>query len=593
MKKCFFTMTFMLSLAFILSACGSGNEGSSSNDAETVSVGQSETGTSEGTGETVSEGEFRMFDDVRLRYLHVWNGGLVTPPDQYNNPFAETVRSRIGVTMEFEGIMMNEAERLNMMFASMDFPDVFNAPYWGGQGGETGVIKRAIADGLLLDLTPYLPMYPNIQRAYEIGVISQLFYERDIRDPSFPEGGTFLIPVQTPGSEQNITNWGYGVFVRGDVPEALGIDPAEIRTADELIEFMRAARDHGFVDVHGNPVQIIGTNFHDGWGLDDFLQPFSRQAATDPAFVQLPDGSVTHDWLTDRWVESHMFMWRLVNEGLYDVEAFRHTGSQADEKVGNGRALFTGAQFWTSINATRLTGMYNSNPEMRFVPVGPFDDIHGNPMVQYESFGRTGAPSLFIPYTDDEEKIHAILTYIDFLNTREGLALALYGIEGISFERNTQGHPRLVPELLEARASGADWGEMLRNMTGTGHINDKFLFADLRMEWFGEHEPGEADTAIPEMEVWRQRKPVVMRPGWPIDAFESEFDQIDEVRRAFFDGNPMRDFRERAYFAPTEAEARATLEAWQDFLRTQQNGLFMEYVEFIGAQVGRRDDIIF
>ena len=589
-------LTLSLASVFIFASCAPGGGGAAVVDtpappapvAAAADEPAAEPG-AEGDGYTWdAEGRFRVFDNVQLTYRHVWNGGHRRPADQINNPVATAIRERIGVNVVRDGIMMNEAEHLNLMFAAMDFPDMINAPFWGGHGGETGIIKRAIADGLIFNLYDFLPAFPNIQRAYEIGVISQLFYERDIRDPMFETGGIYIIPIQTPGDEHHVTNWGAGIFVRGDVPVALGIDPSQIRTNEQLIDFMRAARDHGFYDIHGNPVTIIGTSFHDGWGTGDFLAGFSRQQRT--AFVELPDGTLTHNTLTDLWVEQQLFMWRLVNEGLFDVEAFRHTGDQADEKVGNGRALFTGAHFFRSINATKMTSMYNAHPEMRFVPVGPLYDYNGNITVQFESYGRTGSHALFFPY--NTSNILAALTYIDFMNTPEGMELATYGIEGVTFERNADGQPRLMPDLIEMRLAGDDrWTDIMLDV-GAGSIHGVYLFADQRIHWFGELEPGEADAAIPELEEWRLRRPVVRRGGWPLVAFENEFPYIDLVRQTFWDGNPERDFRERAYFADTEAEARAILESWQEFLRTQQNGLFLDYVEFMWAQRDRRPDVV-
>ena len=583
------TKVLVLLSVFVFAACGTGGDATvppAVGDAPSAEVTPAEPG-AEGDGYVWDEeGRHRVFDDVRLTMRHVWNGGHRTPADQINNPVAAAIRDRIGVTVEFEGIMMNETEHLNLMFAAMDFPDMFNAPFWGGVGGETGVIKRAIADGLLFDIGPYLEHFPNIQRAYEIGVISQLYYERDIRDPMFVTGGTHIIPIQTPGDEYHVINWGDGVFVRGDVPIALGIDPSTINTQELLLDFMRAARDYGFYDAHGNPVTIIGTNFHDGWGLHMFLQGFNRQSWT--SFMQLDDGSWTHTELTDRWIEQELFVWRMVNEGLYDVEAFRHTGDQANEKVGNGRALFAGPRFGNVITATRVTGMYHSNPEMRFVPVGPFIDWYGNPIVQFESYGRTGSPSIFIPY--NTTNILAALTWLDFINTPEGMEFTQYGIEGLTFERNADGQPRLVTDILNRRTAGDDtWREIMLD-AGAGYMD--IIFADQRIHWFGEREPGAADASIPEIEAWMPNRPVVRRSGWPLTAFENEFDRIDLVRQTFFDGNPQRDFRERAYFAPTEDEARAILESWQDFLRTQQNGLFLEFIEFLGAQSDRRPDVV-
>ena len=87
--------------------------------------------------------QYKKFDDVKLKMLVCWNGGFKTADDQYNNEVATAIRDKIGVTVEFEGIMMSEAEKLNMMFASGDMPDMVNAPYWGGTAGETAISKKA------------------------------------------------------------------------------------------------------------------------------------------------------------------------------------------------------------------------------------------------------------------------------------------------------------------------------------------------------------------------------------------------------------------------------------------------------------------
>lgn len=72
--------------------------------------------------------KYKKFDDVQLKMLICWNGGFKTAADQYNNDVAKAIRDKIGVTVEFEGINMSELEKLNMMFASGDMPDIINAP---------------------------------------------------------------------------------------------------------------------------------------------------------------------------------------------------------------------------------------------------------------------------------------------------------------------------------------------------------------------------------------------------------------------------------------------------------------------------------
>jgi putative aldouronate transport system substrate-binding protein len=527
-------------------------------------------------------------DDVRLTMLICWNGGYKVPNDQYNNPVARAIREKIGVTVEFEGIMMSEMERLNLMFASGDMPDIVNAPFWGGTSGETGVIKKAASEGRLLPIEDILERYPNVKRSYDIGVISQKYYETDLQDPSF-NGHLYVIPQETPGSVEHITNWTYGVFVRGDVPKALGIDEKSIKTSEQLYDFMVKARDYGFKDVNGNDT-IVATTFHQGWDYNRYSESYVTQQLT--SYTRNPDGSVTHNWLTQNWIDRNMFIWRLVNQNILDKECFTTNDTLADQKVGNGTALFFAAQYGPGINATKQTGLYNSNPEMRYIPVGPLTDIEGNPLVQVESMGRTGSPVIFFPTTN--KNIEASFRYIDYINTPEGMALAEYGVEGQTFVRNAQGQPRLVPSLLDRKRNGdATWEDEVRELGGMGYISGRLWYGNLKLNWFGEDSVGGADAAVPELEAYKLLRPARQFPGYALSAFEPQFPEYDTVSRLAFEGDIEKTWRERAYFAPTEAEARRILTEFQTRLRTQENGVFMRFLDFLAEKARTRSDIAF
>lgn len=77
--------------------------------------------------------KYKKFDDVQLKMLVCWNGGFNTADDQYNNEVAAAIRDKIGVTVEFEGIMMSEDEKLNMMFASRRYARYDQCALLGGQ----------------------------------------------------------------------------------------------------------------------------------------------------------------------------------------------------------------------------------------------------------------------------------------------------------------------------------------------------------------------------------------------------------------------------------------------------------------------------
>jgi putative aldouronate transport system substrate-binding protein len=525
-------------------------------------------------------------NDVRLTMLICWNGGFKVPEDQYNNPVAQAIREKTGVTVEFEGIMMSEMEKLNLMFASGDMPDIVNAPFWGGNGGETGVIKKAASEGMLLPIEDILEKYPNVKRSYDIGVISQKYLETDLTDPAF-NGHKYLIPQETAGNAVHITNWTYGVFVRGDVPKALGIDEKSIKTSDQLYNFMVKARDYKFKDVNGNDT-IVATTYHNGWDYGRYAENFATQKLT--SYTRNSDGSLTYDWLTQNWVDQNMFIWRLVNDGILDKECFKTNDTLADQKVGNGTALFFAAQYGVGINATKQTGLYTAHPEMRYIPVGPLYDNTGSPLVQVESMGRTGSPAIFFPSTCKD--IEAAFRYIDYVNTPEGMTLAEYGIEGQTFVRNAAGQPRLVPALLERKRNGdATWEDVVREVGGFGYISGRLWYGNLKLDWFGEDGVGAADAAVQEMEDYKKLRPAKQYPGYALSAFENQFPEYSKVSAFAFEGDVEKTWRERAYFAATEAEARRILTDFQTHLKTQENGLFLKFLDFMAEKAKSRSDI--
>ncbi|MDR2178033.1 MAG: hypothetical protein LBP20_08350 [Treponema sp.] len=527
-------------------------------------------------------------NDVRLRMLICWNGGYKVPADQYNNPVAKAIREKTGVTVEFEGIMMGEMEKLNLMFASGDMPDIVNAPYWGGNAGETGVIKKAAAEGRLLPIEDMLEKYPNVKRSYDIGVISQKYLDTDLADPLF-KGHKYLIPQETAGNAAHITNWAYGVFVRGDVPKALGIDEKSIKTGEQLYDFMVKARDHGFRDVNGNPT-IVATTFHNGWDYGRYAESFGGQQLT--YYTKNPDGTITYDWLTEDWITKHLFIWRLVNQNILDKECFKTSDTLAEQKVGNGTALFFAAQYEVGIKATKQTGLYSSNPEMRYIPVGPMNDKNGSPLVQVESMGRSGSPAIFFPTSCKD--LDAAFRYIDYVNTPEGMALAEYGAEGQTFVRNAQGQPRLAPALLERKRNGdATWEDVVREAGGFGYISSRLWYGNLKGDWFGEDGVGTADAAVAELEAYKKARPAKQFPGYPLSAFDSQFPEYAAVSRVAWEGDVDKTYRERAYFAPTEAEARKILTDFQTYLKTQENGVFLKFLDFLAQKAKSRPDIAF
>ena len=530
---------------------------------------------------------YKKFDDVRLTMLVCWNGGFNTADDQYNNDVAKAIRDKIGVTVEFEGLMMSETEKLNMMFASGDMPDMVNAPYWGGTAGETGVIKKAGAEGRLIDIKDIVPQYPNIADAYDIGVISLKYLENDIDDPMF-EGARYVLPTEVAGDDEDITNWAYGVFVRADVPETLGIDPTSIKTSEELYDFMKKAQEYGFKDVNGNDC-IIASTYHNGWSYGDFAASFDSKKMT--SYELDENGKVTYDALTENFIQKNLFIWKLVNEGILDVECFTTNDDLAKEKAGNGTVLFTCAQYGMSVDATKQTGLYDSHPEMRYIPVGPLNFKGGEPAVQTSPDGRSGSPVIFFPTTC--KNIEAAMTWLDYTNSKEGTKLICYGFEGDTYELNADGQPRMNADLTARYKVDSDGVNKELRQRGIKYMQGRTYVAKKNTLWFGESNPFDSEAADEYITAYQKIRPVEKIPGYPIDAVASGFEGYQEFAQWAFDSDRQKEYVERAFFAETEEAARAILEDYQNYLRTNNNGEMEKFLDYMTEQLATRDDFIF
>ncbi len=491
MKKRMLSMAMVIvMLTLLLSGCAKDKKSEETGNGTGAGTGTG-TGAGEGADNSDSDGTLKKFDDVRLKMLICWNGGFKTATDQYNNEVAKAIRDKIGVTVEFEGIMMSETEKLNLMFAS------------------------------------------------------------------------------------------------GDMPGALGIDPATIKTSDDLYNLMVKAKEHGFKDVNGNDC-IVATTYHNGWDVSQYSINFSGKKFTD--YEKKPDGTYTYRMLTDDWVNRELFIWKLVNQGLLDVECFKQNDAQADEKVGNGTALFAAAQYNVIINSTKLTGLYNSNPEMRYIPVGPMTYQDGSSLVQLEQNGRSGSPAIVFPTTC--KNIEAAMAWLNYVNSEEGARLCQYGIEGDTYTMNDKGQPRLNADLLERKRQGDSTVDEELRQKGITYILGRALQADTRYTWWGETNPGDADAAAPELEAYKKARPVERINGYPLSGLVNKYEKYDTVKKFAFEGTTRDDYTQRAYFAETEAEARSILQDYQNYLLTQEGGIFKDYLDYVGECAKSRDDIL-
>lgn len=551
-------------IALLLTACaGSGGN----KEASTVNSGSNEPG-------SVNETGAEEFKPVTLTYLSAWNGGGgAFPQDQENNPVAQKIREKTGVTLKLESITTSEVEKLNTIFASGTVPDIVNAPFWSTTGGEGQVIKKAAMEGQILDLTPYLDKYPNVKRLVTTGIAKD-FNEFDLNSPDF-EGKTYLIPTETPdGTPESIHNWNYGLYARGDILKALNVKAEDIDTQEELYDLLVKIRDGGFKDIAGKPVIPAGTMWN-GWDYGQFLAGWTDYNISD---YREEGGKLIH-WTQSKDHEERLFyMRKLLNEGLFDLEAFSNTSTTANEKLTTGKLAVFGAQ---PMLAELSKTLYKTNPEMQYELLGPMKNKRGEIRTQVEKPGRSGFPVLFLSANIKDPD--AALRYIDYVNSEEGRLLAYYGIEGTHYTLEN-GIPQWIPDVKKQFDENPD----LKRDAGLNFLPGRFIgaFSD-SVTW---PTPEDQKTQWQKLEEsFSARMPIKIIDKVSASYLAREWPKYEEYVNKTSSLNFDDEFK-KALFASSDEEALNMLHKVQEKFR---DAGVEKMAEFVAQKAAERDDVGF
>lgn len=562
MKKKFRQLTGLLLVMIFLVSSLSGcqtKDSKTSQDGGDSGQTQNDTGTSADTGKN---------EDVTLKFLMCWNGASGSGmTDSVDNLVAQKIKEATGVSIEIEYITTSEVERLNLMFASGNMPDIVNAPYWGGTNAETVAIKKAAKEGLLLDLKPLIEKYgENLKSALTTG-IAVGYMENDVNDPEF-EGKQYVLPQQAPATNEDVLNWGGGLYCRKDILDALNIDPASINSADALYDLMKKIKEGGFKDINGKDVIPSGA-WGDGWDYVEFWRPFRQDSREEFDYI---DGKFVYRANNPAVDDRVLYMRKLISEGLFDPECLRQSDTQGKEKMATGRVAIIGNHYF-HISEFMSSTLYKTNPEMQYIAIGPLPWSDGKTTV-VEMPDRNGTPVMFLPSTCKNPE--AAIKVLNYINSDEGQLLAYYGVEGEQYEM-VDGKPRMKQEWLDKyKANPKELQEMGIRSTFTDMI-----CLDKRLSAYGELQPGDADSPDVWYEQAKSVRQIEFLSGYTIKDVTKNYPKKDEIS-SLIDWNAYRDATERAYFADSDEEALKILEEFRQQLR---DGGITEYEEWVTQEM--------
>jgi len=352
------------------------------------------------------------------------------------DPVGKAITEATGVTLDAEFAVGDSTQKIALIAASGDYPDLISPK---------GELSKLVEAGAMVDLAPLIEEHaPNIKKMLG-DQIKRLRYSNE--DPSI-----YVIPTYSAVGGKYF-NAGGGFELQHRVLKELGYPT--IRTVKDYENAIKQYLAKHPTDENGNP--NIGLSLN----ADDWRMYIS---VTNPAFLTTggPDDGEYHIDIDTQEVTYHFrrpeekeyFRWlnHMNAEGLLDKESFVQKYDQYKAKVASGRVLGLIDQDWNyseGENALKAEGKYEYG--YAHFPVTLTEEY------KETSFWPTGFMAGWgVGITTDAEDPVRAIKFLDFLASEQGQVLNFWGIEGQHY--NIVDGKRVIPEEVQAKKTSDPTG---------------------------------------------------------------------------------------------------------------------------------------
>ncbi|MFC5652724.1 ABC transporter substrate-binding protein [Paenibacillus solisilvae] len=402
-----FTVAMVLMVS-MLAGCG-GNSKPAANEGTTAASG-AEAGEESQDSKPVS---FTFFDA---------NVG-----DSFDNPVAKEITKKTNVSLEIQQPTGNPSEKLNLMLASNDLPDVMDI-------GRGDILEKYIAAGALIPLNDLIDQYgPHIKEMY---------------------GDMLKKTRSADGKNYYLANWYgleqypvFGFLMRMDVMKELGVgdkvNNGQPFTSDEFVDLLKKYKEK-YPTINGKPTVPMTFN---GENMGAITGSFKGMYGIMPYYET--DGGLKTDVKDPKYLDMIKFMNSLYTQGLIDPEWATNKTQQYEQKLASSSYFATADAFWNLGKPNAILKEAAKDPalkdESQFYPykvVAPGVDPAKATYGLKSSLGWDGIGIS----KSNKDPVRAI-KFLDFLASEEGQYLMMWGIEGKDWDMKDGKHvPR--PETL-------------------------------------------------------------------------------------------------------------------------------------------------
>ncbi|MFB9278250.1 ABC transporter substrate-binding protein [Cohnella cellulosilytica] len=391
-----------------------------------------------GSGDKPAAGEGAGADELAPIKL-TWFDKNVGDP--FTNPVAKRITEKTGITVEIQQPTGNPAEKLNLMLASNDLPDVVMLD----RGSD--IMNKYISSGAVVPLNDLIDQYgPNIAAMY---------------------GDTLKKTRSADGKNYYLANWYgleqypvFGFLMRMDLMKELGVgdkvNNGEPFTAEEFENLLKQFKEK-YPTIDGKvtiPMTLNGEN------MSDVVGTFKGMFGIMPYYEA--DGQLKKDIRDPRYLEMMKFMNSLYRQGLLDKEWVTMKSKQYEQKLASGSVFATAAASWNVGNPNALLKADAPNEatkeERQFYQYKVLAPGIGPDQTSYGPKSSLGWDGVAISKTN-KDPVRTI-KFLDFLASEEGQYLMMWGLEGEHWDTVDGKH---VPRQEVLDAFKENWDEASRS----------------------------------------------------------------------------------------------------------------------------------
>lgn len=363
--------------------------------------------------------------------------------DPWTDPVALALTEATGVKLKTDYPVSSDDQKVALMIAEQNYPDMIYAK------GDAGSLIEA---GALIDLTDLIEEYgPNIKKMYG-DELNKLKYSEE--DPSIYQLSSYSVGGETYKSS-GTAQLQWAVLKENDyeIPKTTAEFETMIKnymeahptTEDgmDMIGITLSASDWHWLITLGNPSGFIAEGHPDNgqWIVDE-------------------DYNAVYKFRSEKVREYFRWLNHLYNEGILDPEFATQTHEDYIAKISSGRVLGLLDTDWDYADAEKILRADGKTDKTYCGLPVTMDENTKAPSLMYR--GLTTGQGVGIT-TACEDPVAAI-KFLDYLCSDEGQVLVNWGIEGVNYHIDEEGHRYRTDEEANEANSNKDYAKT----TGVG-----------------------------------------------------------------------------------------------------------------------------